>query len=1176
MKTWNNFGSAKVHLESGHLPANKMNSAELIVSPQTIFLPPSDLPATLQVICKTGNEPPRKCADDWTVDRDDTHLDLTINLEIPGGWSEVTLQDEGTPVMKAFVGIPSGYLRRYQSERTYTNIDGRIVDAHVEYLNKPRLSNGLIPRVIGYYSDGSAEVEMFAGIGTIRPTDTFICLRENEPETTCDAHMSLMPSGKHTRIQSRLPFGKTFVSVTRNGQSVLIARVTVSERILGIDPDVMDCITDTSLQDNGLGGTGCSGWYDPVIRTWDPNEPLRVKLIGPTPWTTFFVETLTALKPLLNINFEWVQDDQGAHVKAIIGITREDSLEQELACSIEPITAGCATLGIPREPDDSHHIVIYNIHTDTDDLPTAETDLNFLRQTIVHEAIHAFTGIEHRREPGSIMQAGYSEFYTRRTTPSPMDTALINLRSHPNFGRGMTFHEIEHFVVPHDQLLDADTEPVEPSPGFFAWKAVYAAFQKIRDTATATYEINTTMPGCQQMISGATYQVAKLRPGSREFQWSRLTTDALDTLRLLDPNSNVETWQLTDSTWQLVKHSHETRGWIPELSDPYHLVVSILTRADWNQVSLIRQGGKSIISANGAAFPTGSERGSLQLIIDDHSHTITDYQLNWNRSHDGCDGYSVTATNGTYSGRFTFPHTVRTESELLSDCETATLPANLRAHRVDGRWHQECPTQMAATEYSNTYRFNTHAWSLLRIDFQTQDDAILNFVDLSTGEAQTLSPSQGRISPDGLEGYQHRITDVNPSTFGLPPNGSYIWHHQWLPPGLYEIQAATRERVFPDRFTLIVDAQPIPGPPDSLRFKAVATSVDRTCALLTDGTPLCWGRPYDTRTEPSIPEGPFENIYGGFHFCATTAEGTAQCWDYAEAGDHVCTHVDGDPVARRCDGVDQPESSDNEGLIDKSSVYVPQWYYDQTPPEGEQFVKLAPGRDHTCGLRQDSTHICWGDLDEDVMPPDNAKFVGIVSGYGFACGISTDRHTICWGDDSGLTLNRINAEEELADFGTTAFNDYLGRTCGIESAGQMTCVGVPMFCIPNAFVIWPCWRIQFDEDVEYWYDQDQPTPYNPASGHTFAALSTEAPECGIKADGTALCWHPWGSAGSPAPTETFTQISAGTRHVCGLRTDATIACWGDNFYGQATPPNGDHIQTSPAIQPQYTDLVASR
>ena len=1170
--------------ESGHIAASKMYSVELRVIGDTIFLPPSELPITVQITCKATNEPARKCADDWNINRNDYHLvEKSFNLEIPSGWSEVTFQHEGTPILRAYIGIPSGYPGNFQPVRALMRDYGEIVDAYAEYISKPEQSNGLVPRVTGYWSDGSADVEMFAGIGTVRPTDTVICRRADEPETPCDAQLSLVPNGKHIRILTRLPFGTTYVSVYRNGQSVLEARVNVSERIVGIDPDVLDCLTDTSLQDTGFSGTGCSSLVDPVVRGWDLDRPLQVKLIGPAPWTSFFVDTLTALEPLFNINFEWVYDDREAHIKAIIGITREDALEQELACSIEPITAGCATLGPPRAPDDSHQIVIYNIHTDTEDLPTSETQLKSLRSTIVHEAVHAFAGMGHRIEPGSIMHTDYSEFYTRRQTLSPMDTALVRLMSHPIFKEGwtfsdneqegLTFHDVELIVVPHDELLDAHTEPIEPNPGFFAWKAVNAAFHKIRESATATYNINSSMPGCQQQVSGATYQVAKLKPGYRKFQWSKLASEALNTLQIVGPNSDSENWELTDSTWQTVDHSHETVGWIPELSDPYNLLVDILLRADWNHITLTKTDGKSVISGSEDTFPTGSDRGSFQLTIDNDTSTITDYQLNWNRSYDGCEGYLVTATNGTYSNRFSFPPTIRTESEILSRCETTSLPTNPRARRVSEQWYQECPSQMAAGEYARAYQFDTDTWSLLRIDFQAPDDAVVSFVDLSTGQSQTVSPSQGRLVPDGLEGYGHHIEDIDPIQFGLPPRGSYICHHQWLPPGEYEIQAATHERAFPGRFTLIVDAQPIPGPPESLRFKAVATSNDRTCALLTDGNPLCWGRPYDTRPQPTIPEGPFESIYGGFHFCATTADGPAQCWDYAEAGNHVCTHVGLDSVARYCYGANQPESSGNEGLIDKSSIYVPGWYYVQTPPDEEVFIHLAPGRDHTCGIRGDNTHMCWGfDLPGQNTPPNGTKFVDIVSGYDFSCGISIDDQTPCWGDEWPLDTNSLPVNDGFVRIGTTTTSDY-DRTCGINTAGQVTCVGVPVYCIPNALFIIPCWDIRFDEYPEYWYDDEQPTPYNPAPGHTFASLSTEAPECGIKADGTALCWHPWGSVGSPPATETFSQISAGTRHVCGLRTDGTIACWGDNFYGQATPPNGDLIQTERNIRLTLSDLT---
>ena len=1183
-----NIGFTKVLLESGHIAESGMYPVELVVVPHTRHLPQSELPETVQITCKAANEPTRKCADDWTLDANASHKEKTFNLELPGGWNEVTFHNEDTPIMRAYVGIESGYPGRQTNSwhRVFTHIGGEIVDAYSDNISKPKFSNGLVPRVTGYWSDGSANLEVFAGSSTVKPTDALTCrvpgtdvgAPGDGPEVPCDAQLSLVPNGKFTRILTRLPFGTTYISISRNGQTVLESFVTVPERVLGTDPDVLDCFTDTSLQDAGFTGTGCAGWIDPYVDRWDPTKPLQVKLIGPTQWTSFFVDTLTALEPLFNINFKWVYDDQEAHVKAIIGITREDVLEQELACSAEPITAGCATVGIPESPDDSHHIVIYNIHTETNELPTSETQLNFLRHTIVHEAIHTFTGMEHRFEAGSIMHVG-NEFYTRRTTPSPMDAALIRLQTHPIFRYGVTFHDAEQLVVPHDELLDAHSEPIEPSTGFFAWKAVYAAFQKIRETAAVTYDINTSMPGCQQQVSGATYQLAKLIPGSREFQWSQLKSEELSTLQIVVhtvSDFNAETWELIDSAWQTVDRTHETQGWIPELSDPYHLIVDILLRADWSQIKLAQIDGKSIISATESVFPTGSGRGSFQLTIDNDSSTVTDYELYWNRSHNGCDGYLLTASNGTYSDSFTFPTAVRTESEILSDCETTSLPTNPRSHRVSDRWHQECPAQMPAAEYSQAYRFETDAWSLIRIDFQAPDDAILSFTDLSSGETQTLLPSQGRNHPDGLEGYGHRIQDVDPYQFGLPLHGSYIWHHEWLPPGTYEIRATTRERTFPGRFTLIVDAQPIPGPPESLLFKAVATSDDRTCALLTDGTPLCWGRPYDTRVQPTVPEGPFENIYGGFHFCATTAEGNAQCWDYAEAGDHVCTHVDGDSVARRCDGVNQPESSDQEGLIDKSSIYVPQWYFDQTPPYGELFIKLAPGRDHTCGIQQDQTTICWGDNSSgESTPPSATKFADIVSGSSFSCGISTDQQTLCWGWERRVDVHTIPVDDDFSSVETTNTSDY-SRTCGIDTAGLVTCVGVPMFCIPNALYIRPCWRIQGNEAEDDWYDEEQPTPYNPAPDHTFASLSTEAPECGIKADGTALCWHPWGSVGSPPATETFTQISAGTRHVCGLRTDGTIACWGDNFYGQATPPNGDLIQSERNIRLSLSDLTGGQ
>ena len=296
------------------------------------------------------------------------------------------------------------------------------------------------------------------------------------------------------------------------------------------------------------------------------------------------------------------------------------------------------------------------------------------------------------------------------------------------------------------------------------------------------------MPGCQQQISGATYRVAKLKPGYRNFQWSHLTSRALNSLRIAGPNSDTEIWERTDSTWQLVDHSHETVGWIPELSDPYNLLVNILLRANWNHITLTQTDGESVISGSEDTFPTGSERGRFQLTIDNNTNIITDYQLNWNRSYDGCDGYLVTGTNGTYSDSFTFPTAVRTESEILSDCEITSLPENPRAHRVSASWNQECPDRTAAADYSQTYRFNTNTWSLLRIDFQAPDHAILGFTDFHLVKLRRSCRRKVGTIPTAS-----KDTDAAPKTSSKPVrtplHGSYIWSHQWLPPGQYEIRA---------------------------------------------------------------------------------------------------------------------------------------------------------------------------------------------------------------------------------------------------------------------------------------------------------------------------------------------------------------------------------------------------
>ena len=80
----------------------------------------------------------------------------------------------------------------------------------------------------------------------------------------------------------------------------------------------------------------------------------------------------------------------------------------------------------------------------------------------------------------------------------------------------------------------------------------------------------------------------------------------------------------------------------------------------------------------------------------------------------------------------------------------------------------------------------------------------------------------------------------------------------------------------------------------------------------------------------------------------------------------------------------------------------------------------------------------------------------------------------------------------------------------------------------------------------------------PPAGETFAAISNGTwHTCGLRADGSAACWG-WNGYGQATPPAgaTFAAISSGNLHTCGLRADGSAACWGWNEYGQATPPAG--------------------
>ena len=72
----------------------------------------------------------------------------------------------------------------------------------------------------------------------------------------------------------------------------------------------------------------------------------------------------------------------------------------------------------------------------------------------------------------------------------------------------------------------------------------------------------------------------------------------------------------------------------------------------------------------------------------------------------------------------------------------------------------------------------------------------------------------------------------------------------------------------------------------------------------------------------------------------------------------------------------------------------------------------------------------------------------------------------------------------------------------------------------------------------------------------FLAVSADGDlSCAIRTNHTVVCWGAdYGL--SEAAGEEFQSVSAGFRHSCGLRKDGTITCWGADYSGETDAPDG--------------------
>ena len=216
-------------------------------------------------------------------------------------------------------------------------------------------------------------------------------------------------------------------------------------------------------------------------------------------------------------------------------------------------------------------------------------------------------------------------------------------------------------------------------------------------------------------------------------------------------------------------------------------------------------------------------------------------------------------------------------------------------------------------------------------------------------------------------------------------------------------------------------------------------------------------------------------------------------------------------------------------------------------PQGT-LTHVSAGGGFTCGLRPDGTAACWGNDYGGQSSPPNTTFVDISAGNSHACGLKADGHIECWGGEP------YPGENTFVDISAGS------NTCGVTTDGQLDCWGPFHGGISGGNYVQVAYGNSDDGcaltasgDARCWEDgwygiQDAPS-------ESFVQLSVGSRHaCGVTTSGSVLCWGDNGYGQSMAPQGQFTQVSAGLFHTCGLKSDATVVCWGNDEDGQVTPP----------------------
>ena len=290
---------------------------------------------------------------------------------------------------------------------------------------------------------------------------------------------------------------------------------------------------------------------------------------------------------------------------------------------------------------------------------------------------------------------------------------------------------------------------------------------------------------------------------------------------------------------------------------------------------------------------------------------------------------------------------------------------------------------------------------------------------------------------------------------------------------------------------------------------------------------------------------------GLYHGCAVLSDGSAACWGRDLAG----------------------ERGDGPAITDHHAAPTTVLTVEHT------FRHIACGADHSCGVTNDGSVLCWGGngsgessgasgtwIDTPVAIPGfgpgkllNALMVA--AGEAHSCALAEDGSVHCWGRSTYGALGRPGSSAAPGPVVVSGSLDPLSGATYVSSHGSTTCARVT-----NGDVY--CWGA--GEDGQLGGPLESDTAVRIVVEPAFAVENVEVGGrhvCARRADGRVYCWGHAGApelGGSEPPSGSSgvkyvalrsangPEVAGGKSHTCAVRSGmkATVKCWGSNDSGQ--------------------------